>query len=114
MCTLSWAPLPGGYALAMNRDEQFHRAAGLPPGVREIEGVAVLCPTDGEAGGSWITVNASPVSRGLLVLELAGAASIGEIEQRLRGREGPPCEGRPAMELALEDAGRRGRGARAR
>ena len=101
MCTVSWTPLDGGYALAMNRDERRTRAPATPPERRELDGVSVLLPRDGEAGGTWIAVNAlghtlallnrwddSPVgdsapreaappnpgplvSRGLLVLELA-------------------------------------------
>ena len=101
MCTVSWTPQDGGYALAMNRDERRTRAPATPPERRELGGVPVLLPRDGEAGGTWIAVNAfghtvallnrwddSPVgdgasrevsppgpgpfvSRGLLVLELA-------------------------------------------
>lgn len=93
MCTLSWVPSPEGYALAFNRDERRLRAAARPPERRDIGGVPVLTPIDGEAGGSWIAVNAyghtvsllnrwedtpvdaadsgALVSRGLLVLALA-------------------------------------------
>ena len=90
MCTLSWVPLPSGYALAMNRDERRSRAPGEPPARRILGRVPVLTPRDSEAGGSWLTVNArgltlallnryedtphdggGSVSRGLLVLELA-------------------------------------------
>lgn len=94
MCTLSWVPLPrtSGYTLGFNRDERRTRAPALPPSKRIIKGNAVLCPTDGEAGGTWLAVNAAGhtlallnrsedapedppggawVSRGLLVLELA-------------------------------------------
>jgi hypothetical protein len=97
VCTLSWLPRASGYTLAFNRDERRTRAPAHSPSVRTLEGVAVLCPTDGEAGGTWITVNAAGhtvallnrwddapedptaagsaadawVSRGLLVLALA-------------------------------------------
>lgn len=91
MCTLSWVPLPGGYALAMNRDELRTRARATPPTRRDLHGVPVLLPADGQAGGTWISANAlghslallnrwdeAPfdatggfVSRGMLVLELA-------------------------------------------
>ncbi|HJR35961.1 MAG TPA: NRDE family protein [Gemmatimonadales bacterium] len=100
MCTLSWTPLPGGYALAMNRDERRTRAPALPPAPELVGGVPALMPVDGDAGGTWISVNdrghalellnrwdESPhdagtplVSRGLLVRDLAGlpgAASVG-------------------------------------
>ena len=92
MCTLSWIPLPDGYAVAMNRDERRTRAPALPPGPVDAAGVPALMPVDGDAGGTWISVNhgahtlallnrwdesphdtgAPLVSRGLLVRELAG------------------------------------------
>jgi hypothetical protein len=107
VCTLSWAPLPGGYALAMNRDERRTRAPGTAPARRILDGLAVLCPTDGEAGGTWISVNQrglslallnryedtphdapdDPVSRGLLVMDLAAAGDPVEVETALRSRE---------------------------
>ncbi|HEV8148665.1 MAG TPA: NRDE family protein [Gemmatimonadales bacterium] len=106
MCTLSWVPLPGGYALAMNRDEQLTRSAGTPPALREVNRIPVICPTDAAAGGSWIAANAlghslallnrfedTPhdpagafVSRGLLLLELAGAPGPDSIGAALAGR----------------------------
>ena len=81
-----------GYALAMNRDERRTRGPALPPGPVDAGGVAALMPVDGDAGGTWISVNErghalallnrwdeSPhdagtplVSRGLLVRDLAG------------------------------------------
>jgi hypothetical protein len=94
VCTLSWTPLPGGYALAMSRDERRTRARALPPARMTIQAIPVLMPIDPEGGGSWVSVNAqglslallnryeeSPqdlagpfTSRGLLVRELAWAA----------------------------------------
>ena len=62
MCTVSWTPLalpaPGGYGLAMNRDERRTRAPATPPERRELRGVPALLPRDGEAGGTWIAANA--------------------------------------------------------
>jgi len=106
VCTLSWTPLPGGYALAMNRDERRTRAPGTPPAARTLRGTRILCPADGEAGGTWIAVNqhglsvallnryddtphdpaAGSVSRGLLVLELASASQLAALEAALRGQ----------------------------
>ena len=113
MCTVSWTPLDGGYALAMNRDERRTRAPATPPERRELDGVPVLVPRDGEAGGTWIAVNAlghtlallnrwgdSPVgdagarepappnprtfvSRGLLVLELASTPHRRAVDEAL-------------------------------
>ncbi|HEX7023947.1 MAG TPA: NRDE family protein, partial [Gemmatimonadales bacterium] len=105
LCTLSWTPIPGGYAVAMNRDERRTRAPALPPTIIQRAGVPVLVPSDGEAGGSWISVNAhghclallnrweeSPhdpegafVSRGLLVLELAGLPGPEAVDSAIAG-----------------------------
>jgi hypothetical protein len=103
VCTLSWVPSSGGYALAFNRDELRSRAPARGPERREISGVSVLTPTDGEAGGTWIAANAlghtvtllnrwdeTPVdpagefvSRGLLVLALAPLAGPHEVDTTL-------------------------------
>lgn len=99
MCTLSWAPVPGGYALAMNRDERRSRARGIPPAPQLVHEVRVLMPIDPEGGGSWVSVNQlrmslallnryeeSPhdaggtfTSRGLLVRQLAWATGPDEV-----------------------------------
>ena len=104
MCTLSWIPLPDGYALAMNRDERRTRAPAIPPGPVDA-GVPALLPVDGDAGGTWISVNdrghtlallnrwdESPydagtpvVSRGLLVRDLAGLPDAGRLGITLHG-----------------------------
>src|SRR5258706_11133997 len=97
----------------MNRDERRTRAPASPPERRELDGVPVLLPRDGEAGGTWIAVNAlghtlallnrwdeSPiadrgpsdqrrpdprpfVSRGLLVLELAATPHRRAVDEAL-------------------------------
>ena len=105
MCTVSWLPLPGGYAIAMNRDERRTRAPALPPAPASPSGVPALIPVDGEAGGSWISVNRlghslallnryeeSPldpggafISRGLLLTELAGTAGPEALDAALIG-----------------------------
>ena len=96
--------MPGGYALAMNRDERRTRAPALPPALVHPSGIPALIPVDGEAGGSWISVNAlghtlallnryheSPVdildafvSRGLLLIGLAGLPDPEAVEEELR------------------------------
>jgi len=105
VCTLSWIPLPDGYAMAMNRDERRTRALALPPVVMDAGGSPALMPVDGDAGGTWISVNdrghalallnrweESPhdagtpfVSRGLLVRDLAGLSGSGELRTALTG-----------------------------
>lgn len=106
MCTLSWAPLPGGYALAMNRDERRSRSRGLPPERTLVQTVPLLMPTDPDAGGTWVSVNArgmslallnryeeSPqdpagtfTSRGLLIRDMAWMADPEEIRRELESR----------------------------
>jgi hypothetical protein len=88
----------------MNRDERRTRAPALPPGPVDA-GVPALMPVDGDAGGTWISVNGrghalallnrweeSPhdagtplVSRGLLVKELAGQADAASVGIALAG-----------------------------
>ena len=90
MCTLSWLPQQAGYSVWFNRDERVTRKPALSPRRHERSGVPFVAPTDGEAGGTWIGVNAfgitvclanrygstrtpapsTRVSRGLLVLSL--------------------------------------------
>jgi hypothetical protein len=94
MCTVTFIPRQAGYCLAMNRDEQLTRVAGLPPARRFIGGRAVLCPSEPD-GGTWISLNDSrasfalinwysvaarvkrnPISRGEVVNAVSAAASF--------------------------------------
>jgi hypothetical protein len=63
MCTVTFSPRQTGYALAMNRDEQLTRAAGLPPARKILNGL--LCPSEPD-GGTWIAVNQHGVSFALI------------------------------------------------
>ena len=123
MCTLSWTPLPDGYAVAMNRDERRTRAPALPPAQVEAGGVPSLMPIDGDAGGTWISVNdrghtlallnrwdESPhdsgtplVSRGLLVRDLSGLPDAGAVRTAMAGL--PLSRYRPftLVSVALEE-----------
>jgi len=103
MCTVSWLPGTDGYLLCFNRDERFTRAPALPPGLLVHDGVRVLAPRDGDAGGTWFAVNefglglgllnryrvpgyqppVEPRSRGLLVLDLVSARGQVEAVTRL-------------------------------
>lgn len=97
MCTVSWRCRPGAYRLYFNRDEQRSRPIAEPPTIETIGGVTVILPHDPLAGGTWIASNAygltvailnyydaeanapqrdSHRSRGLLVRELSGSASL--------------------------------------
>ena len=103
MCTLSWIPGLDGYVLFFSRDERRTRPEALAPSVRVIDGVSFLAPTDPEGGGTWVSVNSAGVtvalanryhrtfpaeparreSRGRLVLGLASALSVGEVDDRM-------------------------------
>lgn len=103
MCTLSWLRHDEGYAVFFNRDERRTRAPGLPPGEQLRDGVRVLAPIDPEGGGSWAAVNdrkvglcilnqydpargfaPGQVSRGQLLLSLAGLTSQAAVWQAVR------------------------------
>ena len=112
MCTVSWLRRPidsaeanvGAYELFFNRDELKTRKPALPPRLKTIDGVKMLTPEDGDAGGTWMAVNEygltvcllnyydrpyelmsgeSFTSRGLLVLALAGKRSVSEAQHYL-------------------------------
>jgi hypothetical protein len=109
MCTVTWLQTADGtYDLLCNRDERHERADAAPPTQQVRDGVRFLAPTDPDGGGTWIAVNEhglsmcllngyaaeddllpSPTltSRGLLVHELATAASVDDAVHRLGGRE---------------------------
>ena len=103
MCTLSWIVEPDGYAVFFNRDERRSRRPADPPRIESAGGVRFAAPRDGEAGGTWAFVNERgvaacllnlfrdhpfppghpPISRGLLVLDLAGSTSVAAAEEVL-------------------------------
>jgi hypothetical protein len=65
MCTVTFIPRPAGYYLAMNRDEQLTRVAGLPLAERIINGRRVICPSE-PGGGTWIALNDSRITFALV------------------------------------------------
>lgn len=102
MCTLSWAPIAGGYLLGFNRDESRVRSPELPVAPRRSDEINFLAPLDGDQLGTWIAANefgvtlallnryqsdsprqTAPVSRGRLVLALASAADPAGVRHRL-------------------------------
>ncbi len=109
MCTATWLSRPDGFDLFFNRDESKLRLPARPPEALLEQGVRVLAPIDGNAGGTWIAVNefglalclvnaraSSPESgepdsggrtpsRGWLVLQLAPAATCRRVAEALRG-----------------------------
>jgi hypothetical protein len=120
MCTVSWLPSEDGYTVCFNRDERLSRAPALPPAHRERSGACFVAPLDGDSGGTWLVANefgvtlcllnryrvpgyeppAQPVSRGLLVLELAGMASARDAVAALEDR--PLDQVQPFSLVALE------------
>ncbi len=103
MCTLFAAVSPHLLLLAGNRDESFARPPARLPFAAEVDGVGVLWPQDPQGGGTWTAVTtrglafsllndygspwtppAPARSRGLLIPALASAASLEEVEERLR------------------------------
>jgi hypothetical protein len=96
MCTVSFTLRRRGYALAMNRDEQRARIAGLPPALFRVNGRVVLHPAE-PGGGTWISLNeagitfalinwysiprrveSAPLSRGEVVRRVRQAAALAE------------------------------------
>ncbi len=129
MCTLSFGPLPDGYFVAFSRDERRTRAAGLAPRAHAQNGVRMLMPIDGEAGGTWIAANelgctlallngyryqgasssdaadsALWISRGKLVMDLCDAASLAEVAERVAALD--LARFRPFELVALDAEGR--------
>jgi len=120
MCTVSWIHEDAGYQIFCNRDEKLTRRPAAEP--RELcrDGVRFLAPIDGDAGGTWIATNEYGVtvcllngadevesrstlghrSRGLIVLRLASAESIQDVQARLWQGDLTPYE--PFTLAALE------------
>lgn len=65
MCSVTFWPTGRTYRLAMNRDEQLTRIAGLPPARFVTKGRIALHPSE-PGGGTWISVNDSGVSLALI------------------------------------------------
>ena len=64
MCTLTYLPLPGGFAVVSSRDEQRARGAMQPP-VRDADLRAVY-PVDDRSGGTWFLTSAAGFTLSLL------------------------------------------------
>ena len=121
MCTATWIRTRSGYEVFFNRDELATRKPALPPAARVREGVRLLAPEDGDAGGTWIGVNEygvavglangpetapAPRSRGQLVLDLLAAASVADVGRRFRAVD--PSRHRPFALFAIEPGGELG------
>lgn len=120
MCSLTWLREGDGYELFFSRDESRERLPAQHPERLESAGVEFLAPRDADAGGTWLAINArgltiallngageaplpaAPVSRGLLVLDLADASNSAEVARRLGARE--LARYKPFQLVALEPA----------
>jgi hypothetical protein len=56
MCTVTFIARQRGYYVGMNRDEKLTRPTGLPPKKMNVDGHAVISPSE-PCGGTWIAVN---------------------------------------------------------
>ena len=65
MCTVTVFPHSTGYRLAMNRDEQRSRVAGLPPSIVQLGDTKAIHPSE-PTGGTWISVNSSGITVALI------------------------------------------------
>jgi uncharacterized protein with NRDE domain len=54
MCTVSFVPVKDKCFITSNRDEKNNRKSAIAPAIYEFESGKVICPKDGNAGGSWI------------------------------------------------------------
>ena len=102
MCTVTWLLEEERLALFANRDELRTRKRALPPRRHSSAGGHYLAPVDGDAGGTWVAVNATGlvlcllndyrsappglvgdfISRGRLVAELIDAPDLNALEER--------------------------------
>lgn len=96
MCTLTFIPAKKSVFITHSRDEKKLRSKATPPAFQIIDGVHILFPKDGKAGGTWIGMNDNGdaaallngafrkhihqppylKSRGLIVLELLSAIDM--------------------------------------
>ena len=87
MCTLTWISDPRGTRIYFNRDEQRTRLPASPPAPLVRNGVHVLAPLDGNAGGTWLSVNERGLTIAILNFYEADAArTAGPPHHRSRGQ----------------------------
>lgn len=57
MCTLTYLPKATGFLFTGNRDESVERKPALLPTAYNINGLSIVFPKDGEAGGTWMAAS---------------------------------------------------------
>jgi Transport and Golgi organisation 2 len=110
MCTVTYFPSSSGYFLTSNRDEKNTRAKALLPTQYNLDGVQLIFPKDGDAGGTWIVLKENgdsvcllngafkrftdtgiyKVSRGKIVTDIALADNLIHAFQNISLLETPP------------------------
>ena len=105
MCTVSWEYSESGYVLFFNRDEMRTRRPAAGPEERTRDGVRFLAPTDGEQGGSWISVNEHGLALGLLNHYPKGCRVVSG-DRPSRGRLILNLAGRRGCDEVVDEMGR--------
>ena len=120
MCTATWLRTEGRYEVFFNRDELHTRRPARPPTIMVRDGVRIVAPIDGDAGGTWLGANEHGVtigvangaatsgggpfrSRGLLVLDLLAGRDLADVERRFEAQSATPY--RPFSLFAIDGAG---------
>ena len=57
MCTVSFIPGKDKCFITSNRDEKNNRKPAIAPAIYEFKSGKLVCPKDGDAGGSWIALH---------------------------------------------------------
>ncbi len=95
MCTVTYVPLPNGFCITSNRDEQIARPSAIPPKEYIINNQTIVFPKDQKAGGTWFAQSETATlvllngaaekhipkpyyrkSRGLIVLDLIASPNV--------------------------------------
>lgn len=104
MCTVSIIPLPGGFRLAVNRDEERDRPAARPPawrGAPADPALRAIWPTDPLGGGTWVGATERGLVLAVLNVNPPGAARMPGVERALsRGTIIPSLIHAPSAEDA--------------
>lgn len=91
----------------MNRDEKLTRPAGLPPTKRNVNGRAVLCPSE-PGGGTWIALNDSGACLALINWYSVAkkversAFSRGEVVKAVGAADSPEATSAGLFEIPLK------------
>jgi hypothetical protein len=108
MCTVTFIARRRGYCLGMNRDEKLMRPTALPPTKRELNGRAILCPSE-PGGGTWLALNDSGACLALInwysvrPRVRGNAISRGEVVRMVSTADSPDVVNLTLNQLALNE-----------